>query len=79
MPLRFDVPRERPLKAARAFAGEYFARVPRAWRDRLPVHYAGAVLKEAVGSFRRQEPGWPDKIAVLVGEAEDSLAGKFPW
>jgi hypothetical protein len=79
MPMRFDVPRERPLKAARAFAGEYFARVPRAWRDRLPVHYAGAVLKEAVGSFRRQEPGWSDKIAVLVREAEDSLAGELPW
>ena len=79
MPLRFDVPRKRSQKAARAFAGEYFARVPRAWHDRFPVSYAGAVLKEAVGFFRRQEPGWPDKVAILVREAEDSLAGTVPW
>jgi hypothetical protein len=76
MPLRFPIPRDRLGMAARAFAEEYFAHVPRAWRSRLHLHYTGAVLKAAVGFFRRQEPRWPEKIAVLVAEARDSLAGR---
>jgi hypothetical protein len=77
MPLRFPVTHARARAAARVFAEEYFARVPRAWRSRLPFHYAGAALKTAVGFFRRQEPCWPEKIAAQVKEAEDSLAGKL--
>lgn len=77
MPFRFPLPHEdRWRTAAQTFAEEYFARVPKAWRGRLPVHYAGAVLKVAVGFFRRQEPDWPDKIAALLEEAKGSLAGR---
>ena len=77
MPLRFPVTHARARMAARVFAEEYFAHVPRAWRSRLPLHYAGASLKAAVGFFRRQEPRWPEKIAAQVKEAGDSLAGKL--
>jgi hypothetical protein len=58
------------------FAEEYFAHVPRTWHDRLPFHYAGALLEVAHGFFRRQAPDWPGRIAGLVEEARDSLAGK---
>ena len=74
--LRFPMRRRRLRAAARAFAGEYFNCVPGDWRGRLPSHYAGAALHAAVGFFRRQEPQWPEKIAALVREAQDSLAGR---
>jgi Phosphotransferase enzyme family len=77
MPFRLPMPHDRAQMAAQAFADEYFVRVPRAWRRRLPLHYAGAVLKEAVGFFRRQEPEWPGTIAALVEEARNSLAGRI--
>src|SRR5437667_7109255 len=77
MPLRFPLPNDRARMAARTFAEEYFVHVPKAWRRRLPLHYAGAALKEAVGFFRRQDPQWCEKIAVMVGEARDSLAGRL--
>ena len=72
----FDEERGRDYE--RAFADEYFGRVPEAWRDRLPVHYAGAALKMAVGFFRRQEAGWPAKIESLLNTAGESLAGRTP-
>jgi phosphotransferase family enzyme len=77
MPDRLPVPRLRIQTAARAFAEEYFAHVPRAWRGRLPVRYAGALLEVAPGFFRRQGPDWPDRIATLVEEARNSLAGRI--
>lgn len=61
--------------AADAFREEYFNHVPSEWRDRLMPHYAGAALKAALGFFRRQEPQWPEKVAAMVAEARDSLAG----
>ncbi len=74
---RFDLPDDGRCKVvARAFAEEYFVHVPRTWRGRLPLHYAGAVLKEAVAVFRRQESRWPEKAAALVEEARDALAGR---
>ena len=60
----------------RPFVEEYFAHVPEDWRDRLPFHYASAMLKKAALHYRRQEPDWLDKVEVLIKEAEDSLAGK---
>jgi Phosphotransferase enzyme family len=76
--VRFPLLREdRWRTATHTFDEEYFTRVPDAWRVRLPVHYAGAVLKMAVGFFRRQEPDWPDRIATLVEEARSSLAGRI--
>jgi Phosphotransferase enzyme family len=77
MPFRFPVPHDRVRTAARTLAEEYFIHVPRAWRRRLPMHYAGAALREAVGFFRRQEPDWPETIAALVEEARDSLTGRI--
>jgi len=77
MPFRFPLTREDSWStAARAFAEEYFSHVPKTWRRRLPIHYAGAVLKVAVGFFRRQEPDWPSKIATLLEAAKASLAGR---
>jgi hypothetical protein len=75
-PAQFPIPRERGRAAAREFAEEYFAHVPRTWQERLPFHYAGALLKAAQGLFRRQVPDWPDKIATLLEEAKASLAGR---
>jgi Phosphotransferase enzyme family len=76
MPALFPVPPERTRTAAREFAEEYFAHVPGGWQDRLPFHYAGALLEVAHGFFRRQVPDWPDKIAGLLEEARASLAGR---
>jgi hypothetical protein len=75
MPVLFPIPPERARTAAREFAEEYFAHVPRGWYDRLPFHYAGALLNAAQGFFRRQVPDWPDRIATLLEEARASLAG----
>jgi hypothetical protein len=60
--------------AAQAFAEEYLRSAPEAWRARLLPHYAGALLKEAVDFFRHLEPRWPESVAVLIHEAEDSLS-----
>jgi hypothetical protein len=76
MPALFPIPRRRARAAAWEFAEEYFARVPAAWHERLPFHYAGALLEVAHGFFRRQAPDWPGRIADLLEEARDSLAGK---
>ena len=77
MPFRFPLTREDSWStAAQTFAEEYFSHVPRSWRRRLPIHYAGAVLKVSVGFFRRQEPDWPGRIATLLEEAKASLAGR---
>jgi hypothetical protein len=77
MPLRFPLLHDDRLRmATEIFAGEYFAHVPRSWSSRLPLKYAGAVLKAAVGFFRRQEMCWPEKLATLVREARNSSTGK---
>jgi tRNA A-37 threonylcarbamoyl transferase component Bud32 len=76
MPLSFALPHDRARAYARAFAEEYFAHVPEAWRDRLPLHYARNVFKMAPNFLQRPQPGWPDKIEALIEEAEDSLAGR---
>ena len=73
---QFPIPQQRAREVAREFAEEYFAQVPGAWQDRLPFHYAGTLLKTADGFFRRQAPDWPSRIAGLLEEARDSLAGK---
>jgi hypothetical protein len=75
-PAQFPIPRERGRAAAWEFAEEYFDHVPRGWRERLPFHYAGALLKAAQGFFRRQAPDWPGRIATLLDEAKASLAGR---
>jgi phosphotransferase family enzyme len=76
MPALFPIPPERTRTAAREFAEEYFAHVPSTWQERLPYHYAGALLKISFGLFGRQAPDWPDSIATLLDEAKASLAGR---
>ena len=75
-PTWYPIPQDRAWAAARAFAEEYFAHVPGAWRTGLPPHYAGAVLRMAVGIYRSQGPGWPDEVEALVEEAKDSVEGR---
>jgi hypothetical protein len=76
MPALFPIAPERAHAAAREFAEEYFSHVPGAWQERLPFHYAGALLKMSFGLFGRQAPDWPGKIATLLEEARASLAGR---
>jgi streptomycin 6-kinase len=76
MPALFPIPRQRARTVAREFAEEYFAHVPSTWQERLPYHYAGALLKISFGLFGRQVPDWPDRIATLLEEGRASLAGR---
>ena len=76
MPFRLPLSHEQMQVLSQLFTDEYFARVPRDWRRRLPVQYAGAALHVAAGFFRRQEPRWPEAVAALVGQARDALAGR---
>ncbi len=63
---------------AQAFVEEYFAHVPEAWRARLRLHYAGALLKKAAFGFhRRQAPGGPDRVEGMVKKAKGYLAGRL--
>ena len=55
--------------AATAFADEYFHHVPEAWRSSFPLHCAGALVEVAAGIFKRQEPGWPERVSAAVEEA----------
>jgi Phosphotransferase enzyme family len=73
MSLRSPLSRSRAQETARAFAEEYFAHVPEAWRARLPVCYARSILEVCVSLFWKQGPCWVDKIEALVEEAKDSL------
>jgi len=77
MPHQFSFPRDRAQAAAQIFAEEYFLHVPESWRLRLPLHYAGAVLKSAGGGLRNQYPGWSEQLEDLVEEARRSLAGEI--
>jgi hypothetical protein len=76
LPHRYALPRDRARAAAQAFVDEYFAHVPKSWRLRLPLHYAGALLKMTPGFFRNPKPGSSEKVEALIAEAKDSLAGR---
>jgi SAM-dependent methyltransferase len=75
-PLRSGLPPDPSRRVGQFFVEEYFSHVPQNWRKRLPLLYAGTLLRKAVGSYRRQEPGWPNKVEVLLKEAEGSLVGR---
>jgi streptomycin 6-kinase len=72
---RSTLPHDRPRAVARAFAEEYFDRVPETWRARLPYHHAMTLLNKAAGLYRSQVPDWPDKVETYIKEAKDSLKG----
>ncbi|MBA3616431.1 MAG: phosphotransferase [Rubrobacteraceae bacterium] len=74
MPLHSTLPQDRAWTYARAFVEEYFAHVPESWRARLPILYAGALLRLAAEIS--QGSNWHDRIEALVEEAKGSLAGK---
>jgi len=76
IPYRFPFPRDRARAAAQTFAEEYFSRVPGSWRTRLPLHYAGAILKSAGGGLRNQYPDWSENLVALVEEARRSVENK---
>jgi len=68
---------EQARAAAAAFAEEYFAHVPAAWRRRLPAHYAAALLEVAAGIFRGQEAQWRGQVGAAVEEARSAFSGGF--
>lgn len=68
------LPEERARAAAEAFADEYFAHVPNAWRSRLPRHYAASLLEKALMTSRRREPGWSERVDRLIEEARGAVA-----
>ncbi len=64
-------------EVAHAFIEEYFAHVPEAWRGRLHLHYAGALLKKAAFGFhQRQAPGGSDRVEAMIKKAKSSLADR---
>jgi hypothetical protein len=63
--------------ASRAFVEEYFSHAPPAWRERLPVQYAAAVVESAAGIFKRQEPQWRERVTACIEEARHALSGGF--
>jgi hypothetical protein len=72
---------ETSRRLARSFADAYLAHVPGAWRARLPLHYAGALLNTARNMLRHKvlQPDsqwWLDPVTAMLKEAEDSLAGR---
>jgi hypothetical protein len=65
--------------AARDVAEQYLHGAPPAWRDRLFLQYAGALLKEALDFFQHQRPEWPEHVDSLVEEARNSLSRTATW
>lgn len=64
---------ERRREIGQIFVDKYFAHVPGAWRARLPVRYAAAIIRVAHGVLRNQPPGWSDRVEAMLDEARISL------
>jgi ATP-binding cassette subfamily B protein/subfamily B ATP-binding cassette protein MsbA len=60
--------------ASTAFVEEYFAHVPNPWRERFPLHCAGALIEVAAGIFKRQEPRWREKVEAAIEAAEQAMS-----
>jgi hypothetical protein len=60
---------EQSPAAAEAFRAEYFAQVPEAWRRRLALHHAMALVGDATDIVRKH--GSRDQVVALVQRAED--------
>src|SRR3712207_3196189 len=70
--------RQRPRTAAREFAEEYFARVPRTrGATGFPSTTPAPSRRYPSAFFGRQEPDWPGRIATLLEEAKAFLAGRI--
>lgn len=74
---RLSFPHDRQRAVAHSFTEEYFARVPEAWRARLPPRYASILVRKAAALMRNQVSAEPGKIDTFIHEAKDSLAGKI--
>ena len=66
---------DRARVAATALIDEYVDCVPPSWRQRLPLHCAGALIEVAGGIFKRQEPWWRAKVKAAVAAAQSALDG----
>ncbi|MDQ3696211.1 MAG: aminoglycoside phosphotransferase family protein [Chloroflexota bacterium] len=62
-----------PAEAGEAFAGAYLRRYP-ANQVAIAAFEAAALLKLAVGPFRRLEPDWPVAVEHIIHLAEQRLA-----
>src|SRR5207249_8593771 len=74
-----SMPAGRARAAAAAFVEEYFRHAPSTWRERLPLHTAGAFLEVAAGIFRAQEPGWRETAAWIIEAAQRACRGVPDW
>ena len=72
-----SAPRGAAREATTAFVDEYFHHVPGSWRDRFPLHCAGALLEVACGIFRHHEPGWRMQVREVVEAGEHILSHGF--
>ena len=70
-----SMPADRARATAAAFVEEYFRHAPSTWRERLPLHTAGAFLEVAAGIFRAQEPGWRETAAWIIEAAQRACRG----
>lgn len=68
--------RPRISAMAEVVAREYFAMAPQAWRARLPVHYAAALVEVAAGLFHRQAAGWQQNIPRLIATSRQILSDR---
>ncbi|NJM42366.1 MAG: hypothetical protein HC853_17315 [Anaerolineae bacterium] len=71
MPFMLDISHADANAASDAFFEAYFASVPTAWRARLPVALAGALLNVAASFCRRAEPNWRDVSQALMAKAQE--------
>ena len=68
------IPPEQARIAAATFVEEYFRHVPKPWRQRFPLHCAGALIEVAGGVFRHQKPQWREKVTAAIHEAQRALS-----
>jgi Ser/Thr protein kinase RdoA (MazF antagonist) len=72
-----SMPPARTRAAATAFAEEYFRQVPPSWRERFPLHCAGALIEVASGFFNRHESRWRQQAAEAIEAANHVLSEGF--
>ncbi|MGH2615607.1 MAG: phosphotransferase family protein, partial [Thermomicrobiales bacterium] len=61
--------------AADIFVEEYFARVPEAWRSRLPLYHAMTSIHKAVGLCRRRGSEGQGRVEGVLREGQALLSG----
>jgi aminoglycoside phosphotransferase (APT) family kinase protein len=69
-------PHEADGGAADLFVAEYFAHVPDAWRERLPLYHAMTSIHKAAGLSRRRGANAQNQIKRVLREGQSLLAGE---